>query len=184
MDIEREFDPRAAARLQLGPFRFTSTTVQISGKPEIDQWLGPLQFALWAQRASPWWIGDLLNAGDARFGEAFSQACQGLISADMLQRYESVARKVPPSVRRDSLSWSAHAAVARLPHDQQRRMLALAEKNGWTSEQLRVHVRDLGRSGGGADLGAGELGSRGAKQRAENNAEDGEPSSSGPDAGK
>lgn len=132
--------------LHLGPFRFTSTTVKIQGKPTVEDWLGPLQFALWAQRASPWWIGDLLNAGDTRFGEAFSQACQGLVSADMLQRYESVARKVPPSVRRESLSWSAHAAVARLPQEEQRRMLALAEKNGWTSEQLRVHVRDSERA--------------------------------------
>lgn len=140
--IDASSDPPT---LRLGPFRFTGTTVKIEGKPAVEEWLGPLQFAIWAQRASPWWIGDLLNSGDARFGEAFSQACEGIVSADMLQRYESVARRVPPSVRRPGLSWSAHAAVARLPPDEQRKMLALAEKNGWTSEQLRVYVRDQQR---------------------------------------
>ena len=85
----------------------------------------------------------MLNAGDARFGEAFSQACEGLISGDLLQRYESVARRVPPRNRRATLSWSAHAAVARLPHDLQRQLLAEAEKNGWNSSDLRVKAREV-----------------------------------------
>jgi hypothetical protein len=127
--------------LNLGKFRLLQTTIQIQGKPTVEEWLVPLQFVLWCQRASPWWIGDMLNAGDARLGEAFSQACEGLVSAEMLQRYESVARRVPPRNRRAALSWSAHAAVARLPHDQQQRMLALAEKHGWSSTELRIRVR-------------------------------------------
>jgi hypothetical protein len=105
--------------------------------------MGPLQFSLWCQRASPWWIGDLLNAGDAAFGEAFSQACEGHISADMLQRYESVARRVPPENRHPHLSWSAHAAVARLSHQGQKRLLADAQRNGWNSEDLRIRAREL-----------------------------------------
>ena len=128
-------------QLKLGKFRLTSTAVHIEGRPAVEEWLGPLQMAIWCQRASPWWIGDLLNAGDARFGEAFSQACQGIVSADMLQRYESVARRVPAANRHPHLSWSAHAAVARLPHAQQRAMLAQAVKMGWNSEQLRAEVR-------------------------------------------
>jgi hypothetical protein len=85
----------------------------------------------------------MLIAGDAQFGESFSQACEGLVSADQLQRYESVARRVPSHVRNDQLSWSAHAAVARLPHTMQKSMLDAALKNGWTSEVLRKKVREL-----------------------------------------
>jgi hypothetical protein len=130
-------------KISLGPFDFLPTAVKVQGKPALEQWAGPLQFALWCQRASPWWIGDLLNAGDAGFGEAFSQVCEGCVSADQLQRYESVARRVPPENRRPNLSWSAHAVVARLPHDQQRSMLRLAEENGWSSEELRRQVQRL-----------------------------------------
>ena len=54
---------------------------------------------------------------------------------------ESVARRVPRENRRANLSWSAHAAVARLPYAQQRKMLREAEENGWSSEQLRVKAR-------------------------------------------
>lgn len=131
-----------APKISLDKFELTSCSAKISGRPDLEEWQGPLLFAIWAQRASPWWIGDMLNAGDAQFGEAFSQVCQGAVSAEMLQRYESVARRVPARNRRPNLSWSAHAAVARLPHDRQRVMLEKAERYGWNSEVLRVKVRE------------------------------------------
>ncbi len=128
-------------KISIGKFDFLPSAVRVQGRPPLEDWAGPLQFALWCQRASPWWIGDLLNAGDAGFGESFSQVCEGSISGDQLQRYESVARRVSPHNRHPNLSWSAHAVVARLTSDQQREMLRSAEKNGWTSEELRRHVR-------------------------------------------
>ena len=131
-----------APKISLGDFQFLPAAVRISGRPPLEEWGGPLQFAIWCQRASPWWIGDLLNAGDAAFGEEFSQVCEGEVSADMLQRYESVARRVPAQNRRPNLSWSAHAVVARLPDDEQRVMLKRAETNGWSSEVLRGKVRE------------------------------------------
>jgi hypothetical protein len=130
--------------LSLGPFRFSPTSLAVQHSPPapLEAWSAPLRFSLWCQQGSPWWIGDLLNAGDARFGEMFSQVCEGSVSADQLQRYESVARRVPPENRRAGLSWSAHAAVARLPHALQRTMLERAERSGWTSVVLQRKVRD------------------------------------------
>jgi hypothetical protein len=132
-------------KISVGPFHFTSVGVRISGKPEVADWKGPLQFALWCQRAGPWWIGDLLNAGEDRFGETFSQMCEGAVSAEMLNRYASIARRVPLENRRPGLSWSAHAVVARLPHDVQRDLLLEAERRGWTTEELRDKARELGK---------------------------------------
>ena len=129
--------------ISLGPFQFTSVGVQISGRPQLGEWKGPLQFALWCQRAGPWWIGDLLNHGEDHFGESFSQMCEGIVSTEQLSRYASVARRVPMRNRSASLSWSAHAVIARLPHDQQRKMLREAEYRGWTSEELRKAVQKL-----------------------------------------
>jgi hypothetical protein len=129
-------------KISVGPFHFTSVGVRISGKPAVGEWKGPLQFALWCQRAGPWWIGDLLNAGEDRFGEPFSQMCEGAVSAEMLNRYASVARRVPIENRVASLSWTAHASVARLPHDVQKRLLQEAERRGWTSDELRAKARE------------------------------------------
>ncbi len=128
-------------KISIGKFDFLPSAVRVQGRPPLDDWAGPLQFALWCQRASPWWIGDLLNAGEAGFGEAFSQVCDGFVSADQLQRYESVARRVPPNNRHPNLSWSSHAVVARLDVEQQSEMLRRAEENGWTSEELRRNVQ-------------------------------------------
>ena len=130
--------------LPLGSFLLTPTRLTVGGGhgPPLEEWAGPLRFALWCQQGAAWWIGDLLNAGDARFGEMFSQVCEGAVSADQLQRYESVARRVPPENRRPALSWSAHAAVARLSPPLQRKMLDRAERAGWTSAVLNRKVRE------------------------------------------
>ncbi|MFH5802524.1 hypothetical protein [Alienimonas sp. DA493] len=127
--------------LPLGPFRFGPAEVRIAGRPTVEAFAGPLRFALWCQKGAAWWIGDLLNAGDERFGEMFSQVCEGQISASLLQRYESVARRVPRENRRPNLSWSCHAAVARLPGASQRRLLAKAEEYGWNSSVLARRAR-------------------------------------------
>jgi hypothetical protein len=136
-------------KISVGPFDFTSVGVRISGKPDVAEYKGPLQFALWCQRAGPWWIGDLLNAGEDRFGESFSQMCEGTVSAEMLNRYASVARRVPIENRIPTLSWSAHAAVARLPFDVQKRLLIEADRYGWSSDELREKARETAK--GNAD---------------------------------
>ena len=127
--------------LPLGPFRFTPTGVRVGGRPEVGEFEAPLRFALWCQQAAPWWIGDLLNSGDDRFGEMFSQVCEGQISASLLQRYESVARRVPKENRNPNLSWSSHAAVARLPAVLQKDLLDRAERFGWNSTILARRAR-------------------------------------------
>jgi hypothetical protein len=137
--------PPTPPKITVGPFNFTSVGVRITGKPEIAEWNGPLHFALWCQRAGPWWIGDLLNAGEDRFGETFSQMCEGAVSAEMLNRYASVARRVPIENRVASLSWSAHAAVARLPTNLQKRLLLDAERYGWNSDELRAKAREAAK---------------------------------------
>jgi len=135
--------PPTEPKMALGPFEFRPANVTIQGRPKLNEWQGPLQFALWCQRASPWWIGDMINRGEELFGEEFGEVCGDTLSTEMVSRYASVARRVPPQNRRASLSWSAHASVARLPHAQQRRLLLEAERQGWNSEDLRKKVQQL-----------------------------------------
>ncbi len=137
--------PVGPPKISVGAFEFTSVGVRVRGKPGVEQWKGPLEFALWCQKAGPWWIGDLLNAGEGSFGEMFSHMCEGLVSPDMLNRYAAVARKVPIENRTPNQSWSAHANVARLDVGLQRRFLKAAIREGWSSEELRVKVRDFCR---------------------------------------
>ena len=148
--------------LPLGPFRFGPAGLTIQGRPTVESFAGPLRFALWCQKGAAWWIGDLLNDGDERFGEMFSQVCEGQISASLLQRYESVARRVPRENRRPNLSWSSHAAVARLPGVAQRRLLKKAEEYGWNSgilaRRARAELARLKAAGSPDDDGDGDDG--------------------------
>ena len=130
-------------KMGLGPFEFRPAQASVKGRPPLAEWQGPLQFALWCQRASPWWIGDMINAGEDMYGEEFGEVCGDTLSTEMVSRYASVARRVPAQNRRPTLSWSAHAAVARLPHAQQRRLLAEAERQGWNSDDLRKKVQEF-----------------------------------------
>ena len=59
-------------QINLGRFHFRPASIAMDGRPPLAEWKGPLQFALWCQRASPWWIGDLINAGEDIFGEEFA----------------------------------------------------------------------------------------------------------------
>ncbi len=133
--------PSSEPKMALGPFEFRPACVKVNGRPQLVDWKGPLQFAIWCQRASPWWIGDMINRGEDLFGEEFGEVCGETLSTEMVSRYASVARRVPPQNRHPELSWSAHAAVARLNHDQQRKMLAEAAKHGWNSDDLRKKVQ-------------------------------------------
>ena len=135
--------PTNEPKMGLGPFQFRPADVSVKGRPPLAEWQGPLQFALWCQRASPWWIGDMINAGEDLYGEDFGEVCGATLSTEMVSRYASVARRVPRENRRPALSWSAHAAVARLPYAQQRRVLAEAEREGWNSDDLRKKVQEL-----------------------------------------
>lgn len=133
-------------KMALGPFEFRPAHVRVQGKPKLSDWQGPLQFALWCQRASPWWIGDMINRGEDLFGESFGEVCGETLSTEMVSRYASVARRVPPQNRRPELSWSAHAAVARLSHQQQRKFLTQAAREGWNSDDLRKKVQEFLKS--------------------------------------
>jgi hypothetical protein len=50
---------------------------------------------------------------------------------------------VPIENRVPTLSWTAHAYVARLPVDLQKRLLLEAERRGWTSDELRAKAREM-----------------------------------------
>jgi hypothetical protein len=138
--------PTTEPKMALGPFEFRPAFVRVAGKPPLAEWKGPLQFAIWCQRASPWWIGDMINRGEDLFGEEFGEACGDTLSTEMVSRYASVARRVPPQNRHPELSWSAHAAVARLNHNLQRKFLAQAAREGWNSDDLRKQVQQFLKS--------------------------------------
>lgn len=84
------------------------------------------------------YLGDWLIFGEGTFGERWAQAAEATgLSEQTLLRIMAVCRGVPPSRRRDDLSWSVHAAVYTLPAREQRTWLARAAEHGWGYAELR-----------------------------------------------
>ncbi len=94
-------------------------------------------------RDTRWWIGDLLLFGEATFAEKFSQleTATGLTKGTLLS-YMRLCARVAPVRRKVGLGLSVHMAVMNLMPREQRRWLALAEREGLNAAALRARIQD------------------------------------------
>lgn len=107
----------------------------------------PFAFAFWAQKNAAWWIGDLVTQALERFGDdAYEVLDVPPHLVDACERWRAVAAKVPPENRREDVSWSHHAAVANMPVDQQRFLLARCADELLNLRELQDHVREWKRT--------------------------------------
>jgi hypothetical protein len=121
---------------------YKPTKLVIRGKMTAQEYAGLLATLGGMARNHQWWVGDALVDGEKRFGEdEYSQLVE---SADLephtLTNYRWVAASVEPSRRREDLSWSHHAEVARLAPETQTLMLAEAVERSWGVRELREAV--------------------------------------------
>ncbi len=96
-----------------------------------------------------WALGDWACHGERKYGDLAGAAAGIGIAAGSLRNLATVARKVELSRRRDSLSWSHHAAVAALPAEVGDDLLDRAEAGGWSRETIREEAHaasDLARA--------------------------------------
>jgi hypothetical protein len=107
----------------------------------LDGWLDVARGLAGIARGHQWWIGDALVYGEEHFGdEAFQHADEFGLEAHTLTNYRWVASAVELSRRRDELSFSHHAEVARLKPRDQSKALAWAAKQGAGVRELRDYV--------------------------------------------
>ena len=94
-----------------------------------------------AERSVMWWIGDWWAYGAHRYGDraAIVQAPDWTgPSYETCRRAAVVARQFETCRRLHNLSWSHHAEVAALPHDQAEALLERAASEGLSTRALSV----------------------------------------------
>lgn len=93
-------------------------------------------------RGSPWWIGDWLLYGNARWGEMYAAAAK-ITGYDpkSLRNMRYVASRFQVSLRKDNLTWSHHAVLASLDPGRQRYWLERACHDRLSVEDLRAELR-------------------------------------------
>lgn len=99
-------------------------------------------------RGSPWWVGDWLLYGTARWGERYAEAVKITgYESKSLRNMRYVASRFDLSLRRDSLSWSHHALLAALDAEEQVGWLDRAVADKLSVDDLRVELRAARRGG-------------------------------------
>lgn len=97
-------------------------------------------------RSVNWLLGDWIAWGEHSYGEAYTQAIEETgLEQQTLLNVASVARRVDPERRRESLSWSHHAEVASLKPAEQDRWLEEAETEGYSVKRLRSRLAGVAK---------------------------------------
>ncbi len=112
------------------------------GTPTFEQWEEVGKFIQKAGGAVHFWIGDLLNYGEQKWGEMYTQAMEMTgFDYKTLADDKYVANKVPISRRRENLSFSSHREVASLSPEKQEEFLEKADREGLHSKEIRALVQ-------------------------------------------
>ena len=110
----------------------------------LETWLatGETLFETLSDRS--WQVADWLSAGIDAWGmvaTAHAEKISGF-SRGKISNYNTVSTEFAEFRRRNTLSFSHHLEVARLPEAEQGRLLDAAESGEWTRNQLREAVRE------------------------------------------
>ena len=130
------------------PFQFEPTGLIISGQPTYDDWQAIWYYLKSRDIAMPWIVGDLLNFGEAAYGESIWQVVSeedyrlvGHFKPGTLRNYKYVAKCWPRERRVYDMAWSAYQATAKLSPDLQDLIMAQAESNGHGRNAVRDTVQ-------------------------------------------
>lgn len=128
--------------ISVGPFGLLPSELAIIEFATIEEWERHAQTVFGMQRWSPWWVGDMVKFGEARFGEEFSQVVPLDYSVASLERFANVARKIPPEDRSKSLSFQHHIISLQVKEPAVRRaLLRRAETEMLNTEEFGRLVR-------------------------------------------
>jgi hypothetical protein len=124
------------------PGTATDVSLTLAGDTTWEEWVAGLRLLGRMDRAIQWWIGDMVNWGEERFGERFAQGVEALgLAPHTVVNYAWVARAVPVSRRRELLTFEHHAVVAPLAPEEQVAWLTTAEQRHLSTRELRAHLR-------------------------------------------
>ncbi|UFQ18656.1 MULTISPECIES: LmbU family transcriptional regulator [Streptomyces] len=98
--------------------------------------------------SSSWWLGDWLVYGKDHYRDRYERGVRAAgLQYQTLRNYAWVSRRFALDRRRSALSFQHHAELASLPAEEQEQWLDRAERQGWSTKQLRRAMR-VARGGG------------------------------------
>ncbi len=127
---------------EIGPFRFSNCAGTVTGRPTDKEWEAIFRWSIWIARHHPFWIGDLIDAGERVMGDRiYALVPDDPHAVDLVSRHVGVCRRVKKADRNRHLWFTHHREVASLSPENQRRMLKAAEEAVMGSGELRKLIR-------------------------------------------
>jgi hypothetical protein len=124
----------------------TFTRVGMTGLParlSMAAYLETVQGISQIREVSRFWLGDLLNAGEQRYGEKYAQALDVTgLDYGSLRNITSLSSRFPIERRRPELTWTHHNAVAALDPETADELLQKSIDEGLSVPALRALVKD------------------------------------------
>jgi hypothetical protein len=118
----------------------TPVSLSLPEGMEYGQWRDVGMMYARLGKAVQFWLGDWMLYGENKYGEEFAQACSETgYSEESLRGFLWVASRIPPNVRRSTLSWSHHQVVAGSEYPAS--FLDSAEQLKWSVRELREAVK-------------------------------------------
>ena len=119
-----------------------------SGQPlafaTLEEWLAAGARIVKARSAASWACADWIKDGVDKWGEDAARDAARVSgnSPGKISHYLTTATTYPPLRRRDTLTFSHHLEVARLPQADAERILDQAEAEGWSHRRTREAARE------------------------------------------
>jgi hypothetical protein len=130
--------------MTIGPFALLPGQLAITEQAPIEVWEENAKLLFDMQKHVPWWIGDLVVFGEARFGDDFWQIPPMDASEKMIQRFAGVSRVFKTSERLPGLSWTHHITAMRIKSPKLRTaFLRQAEEHAMDTQQFSEWIRGM-----------------------------------------
>lgn len=127
--------------MKFGPFVCLPGQLAISSLDGIESWERSAQEIFSMQRHVPWWLGDLVLFGEARFGDDFWQVVPEGTEIKMLQRFAKVASEYRPEERVLELGWAHHSIGLRIKNKALRQaILQVAKSKYMDAKELGKYI--------------------------------------------
>lgn len=114
----------------------------------FDEWRQALGMAELIERASPWWLCDLMGYGEQAFPDQYTQAMPTHeddptgARQSKLKQAAWMAQKYPRNQRVPGLSYTHHRAAAELEPDERRGLLEYAAREHLSTRELIALVKE------------------------------------------
>lgn len=130
--------------MRLGDLTLMDGSLLIEPSATVESIESGAQKLFFFQKNAPWWIGDLIMFGEARWGDDIWQVVPEGTSEEMIGRYVAHSRKIKPSQRVPAATWTMHSIAAKIKDSSLRKaMLNHAVGESMNSEEFKQYVQEM-----------------------------------------